>query len=244
MSILDLFRLDGKTALVTGCKRGIGKAIALGLAEAGADIIGVSATLEAGGSDVERQVPRPDRRFNGYACDLSDRPALYAFIARAKRIPRIDILINNAGTILANPPPNILTSIGTRSWKPISTPSSSSRGNSARGCIARGSGKIIFIASLLPSRAASRVPGYAASKGAIGQLTKALANEWARHGCERQRHRTRLHRDRRPRPCATIPNATRPSWPASRPAGGDAPRIQRRGRLSGLRRRRLCRGQS
>ena len=70
--------LDGKTALVTGCKRGIGKAIALALAEAGADIVGVSATLGADGGDVGRDVAVLGRGFRGYACDFADREALYA----------------------------------------------------------------------------------------------------------------------------------------------------------------------
>ena len=97
--ILENFKLDGKVALVTGCKRGIGKAMAL--AEAGADIIGVSATLEREGSSVEKEVQATGRSFKAYACDFSDRKALYAFIEKVKAdYPTIDILVNNAGTIL------------------------------------------------------------------------------------------------------------------------------------------------
>ena len=104
MSILDQFRLDGKTALVTGCRRGIGKAMATALAEAGSDIIGVSQSLEASGSDVERAVISRGRRFSGYVCDLSDRAAVYDFIARIRAdFQVIDILVNNAGTILRKP---------------------------------------------------------------------------------------------------------------------------------------------
>jgi len=73
MSILDDFKLTGKKALVTGCKRGIGRAMALALAEAGADIIGVSATLEPSGSEVEKQVVALGRKFFAYACDFNDR---------------------------------------------------------------------------------------------------------------------------------------------------------------------------
>src|SRR4051812_9258610 len=102
--ILDQFRIVGKTALVTGAKRGIGKAIAIALAEAGADVIGVSASLEPGGSDVERGVTGLGRKFRGYACDFGDRQSLYAFIEQVKREhPRIDILVNNAGTIMRKP---------------------------------------------------------------------------------------------------------------------------------------------
>ena len=72
MSILNLFKLEGKTALVTGCKRGIGKAMALALAEAGADIIGVSATLEAD-SDVEKEVKALGKNFHAYQCDFKNR---------------------------------------------------------------------------------------------------------------------------------------------------------------------------
>ena len=84
MGILDQFKLDGKTALVTGCKKGIGKAMAIALAEAGADIIGVSATLETQGSAVEKDVTTTGRNFKGYACDFSDRTALYGFINTVK----------------------------------------------------------------------------------------------------------------------------------------------------------------
>ena len=73
MSILDSFSLKGKIALVTGCKRGIGKGMAIALAEAGADIIGVSASLESSGSDVEKEVIARGRKFSAYQCDFSDR---------------------------------------------------------------------------------------------------------------------------------------------------------------------------
>ena len=75
MSVLNSFSLEGKTALVTGCKRGIGKAMAIGLAEAGANIIGVSASLETSGSAVEQEVKALGKTFKGYACDFSDRKA-------------------------------------------------------------------------------------------------------------------------------------------------------------------------
>ncbi len=104
MSVLDLFRLDGKTALVTGCKRGIGKAMAIALAEAGAEIVGVSKTLEASGSAVGAEVAQLGRKFHGYPCDFGSRKAVRAFLEKVKAdFPVIDILVNNAGTILRKP---------------------------------------------------------------------------------------------------------------------------------------------
>ncbi len=101
--ILDLFSLQGKTALVTGAKRGIGKAMAIALAEAGADIIGVSATLEPG-SEVETAVTALGRKFYPFPVDFTDRSALYTFLETVRdECPPIDILVNNAGNIRRKP---------------------------------------------------------------------------------------------------------------------------------------------
>src|SRR5688572_23547433 len=95
------FNLTGKTALVTGCSKGIGKSMAIGLAEAGADILGVSASLALSGSDIEKQVLALGRKFKAYAADLSDRKELHAFIKKVNEENSvIDILVNNAGTIM------------------------------------------------------------------------------------------------------------------------------------------------
>src|SRR5689334_2820914 len=103
MKASDLFDLTGKTALVTGCSRGIGQAMAIGLAEAGADIIGVSNSLKPG-SETEQKVLGQGRQFTAFESDLSDRSALYDFIKEVKQQHDvIDILINNAGTILRKP---------------------------------------------------------------------------------------------------------------------------------------------
>src|SRR5688572_26720412 len=103
MRVPDLFNLSGKTALVTGCSRGIGQAMAVGLAEAGADVIGVSYSLKPG-SETEKEVRAKGRKFWGYAANLGERDALYKFISKVKEEhSRIDILINNAGTILRKP---------------------------------------------------------------------------------------------------------------------------------------------
>lgn len=181
--MLEQFNLVGKVALVTGCKRGIGKGIALGLAEAGADIIGVSASLELKGSDVEKEVNELGRNFKGYQCDFSDREALYSFIKEVKAdFPKIDILINNAGTILRAP----ATEHGDEIWDKVIDVNLNSQFILSREIgkemVERGTGKIIFTASLLTFQGGVTVPGYAASKGAIGQLVMALSNEWAGQG--------------------------------------------------------------
>ena len=185
MNVLDQFRLNGKTALVTGCRRGIGKAMALALAEAGADIVGVSASMETKGSAVEREVMARGRSFRGYACDLGDRKALYAFLEQLRRdAPPIDILVNNAGTILRKPAAEHPDDY----WDRILEVNLNSQfvlsREIGREMVKRRSGKIIFTASLLTFQGGITVPGYAAAKGGIGQLTKALANEWAGAGVQ------------------------------------------------------------
>lgn len=178
-----MFSLVGKTALVTGCNKGIGKGIAIGLAEAGADIIGVSASIELSGSQIEQEVTALGRNFKAYQADFSNRDSLKAFIGKVKNdFPIIDILINNAGTIMRAP----AAEHSDEYWDRVITINLDSQFILAReigrDMIARGSGKIIFTASLLTFQGGINVPGYAASKGAIGSLVKALANEWAGKG--------------------------------------------------------------
>jgi 2-deoxy-D-gluconate 3-dehydrogenase len=183
VGILDQFRLDDKIALVTGCRRGIGRAFAQALAEAGADIIGVSASLEASGSEVEKDVMALGHQFKGYACDFSNRKALYAFISQVKQdFPQVDILVNNAGTILRKP----AAEHPDEYWDKVVEVNLSAQFVLARefgkDMLSRGKGKIIFTASMLTFQGGITVPSYAASKGGIGQLTMALANEWASKG--------------------------------------------------------------
>ena len=183
MSILKSFDLTGKLALVTGASRGIGRGIAEALAGAGADILGVSASLSSSGSEVETSVKKIGRDFKGYKADFSKRDELLNFVENLnnqKIVP--DILINNAGTIRRNAAENHPTEW----WDEVIEVNLSSQfllsKEIGREMINRGSGKIIFIASLLTFQGGITVPGYAASKGGIGQLTKALANEWASKG--------------------------------------------------------------
>ncbi|NCT75228.1 MAG: 2-deoxy-D-gluconate 3-dehydrogenase [Sphingobacteriales bacterium 46-32] len=183
MGILQQFDLTGKQALVTGCNRGIGKAMAIGLAEAGADIIGVSASLESSGSEIEKAVQVLGRKFTPYQADFSDRDSLYAFIEKVKKAhSRIDILVNNAGTIKRAP----AAEHPDADWDQVlsinlDTPFILAREIGKR-MLEQGGGKIIFTCSLLSFQGGINVPGYAASKGAIASLVKALANEWAGKG--------------------------------------------------------------
>jgi 2-deoxy-D-gluconate 3-dehydrogenase len=163
----------------------MGRAAAVALAEAGADIIGVSASLEPAGSAVEQDVVALGRDFKGYTCDFADRAALYAFIRQVKSdFPRIDILVNNAGTILRKP----AVEHPDEYWDQVIDVNLTAQfilsREIGRDMVQRGRGKIVFMASLLTFQGGITVPGYAASKGGIGQLTMALANEWAAHGVQ------------------------------------------------------------
>ena len=177
------FNLSGKIALVTGCNKGIGKAMAIGLAEAGANIIGVSGSLELAGSDIEKKVTALGRSFKAYAADLANREALHLFIQKLKaENPVIDILINNAGMILRNP----AAEHSDEYWDKVLSLNLDAPFILAREIgktmIERGAGKIIFTCSLLSFQGGINVPGYAASKGALSSLIKALSNEWASKG--------------------------------------------------------------
>lgn len=181
--ILDKFKLDGKTAIVTGCKRGIGKAMAIALAEAGADIIGVSASLELENSEIEKEVKATGRNFYAYQSDFSDRKSLYNFIEDVKsRFDKIDILINNAGTIMRNP----IVEHSDEYWDKVIEVNLSAQfiltREIGKRMIENGYGKIVFVASLLSFQGGITVPGYAASKGGVKQLAQAFSNEWASKG--------------------------------------------------------------
>ncbi|KQY06778.1 2-deoxy-D-gluconate 3-dehydrogenase [Mycobacterium sp. Root135] len=175
------FDLSGRTAVVTGAKRGIGLAIAEALANAGADIIGVSATLELDGSVVQSRVEAAGREFTAYQVDFADRDAVVELGAQlAER--RVDVLVNNAGTIERTPAAEHPLEM----WDRVLSVNLDSQfvltQAVGRSMIARGYGKVIFTASLLSFQGGVNVPGYVASKSAIAGLTKALANEWTSLG--------------------------------------------------------------
>jgi 2-deoxy-D-gluconate 3-dehydrogenase len=177
------FRLDHKLALVTGCSRGIGMAIAIELANAGADIIGVSNSMPKQGSEVGKAVEAAGRKFYPYAVDFSNRTALHAFIEKVKfEHPRIDILINNAGSIMRAP----AAEHSDEYWDTIMEINLNAQfvltRELGKRMVAEKSGKIVFTCSLLSFQGGINVPGYAASKGAITSLLKAFANEWAAQG--------------------------------------------------------------
>lgn len=182
---MQSFDLTGKLALVTGCNKGIGKGMALGLAEAGADIIGVSGSIEPEGSEIEKEVRALGRKFNAYQADLSNRDSIYQFLKTIQSIhPIPDILVNNAGTIMRKP----AAEHPDEYWDKVMSinldaPFILSR-EIGKQMLTRGTGKIIFTCSLLSFQGGINVPGYAASKGALSSLIKALANEWAGKGIQ------------------------------------------------------------
>ena len=179
--ILDKFKLDGKTAIVTGSNQGIGQAYAKALAEAGADIIGVS--YQSDFTETEKLITATGRKFKSYISDFSDRDSLYQFIKSVKNdFNKIDILVNNAGMILRKP----ISEHPDEYWDKVIDVNLSAQfiltREIGKEMAERGYGKIVFIASLLSFQGGITVPGYAASKGGIKQLTMAFANEWASKG--------------------------------------------------------------
>ncbi|HMK04206.1 MAG TPA: SDR family oxidoreductase [Ferruginibacter sp.] len=183
MNISDLFDLAGKTALVTGCNKGIGRSMAVALAQAGAHIIGVSANMPLSGSEIENEVIAAGKSFKAYQCDFSERTSLKEFIQKVlTENKKIDILVNNAGMILRAP----VAEHSDEYWDKVMSVNLDAQfiltREIGKRMIEQGSGKIIFTASLLSFQGGVNVPGYAASKGAIASLIKAFANEWAPKG--------------------------------------------------------------
>lgn len=177
----DSFRLDGLSALVTGASTGIGAAIAEGLAQAGANVAchGNSQSPK----ETCLRVEAAGRKALRLSADLSSKDAPRALIEETLRgFGRLDLLINNAGTIRRAP----AAEMDDVDWSLVIDVNLSSVFRmcqlAGRHMLERGQGKIVNIASLLSFQGGITVPAYAASKGGVAQLTKALANEWAARG--------------------------------------------------------------
>jgi 2-deoxy-D-gluconate 3-dehydrogenase len=182
VSVLDRFRLDGRVALVTGASRGLGAAIAKALAEAGADVA-MHASREAPHAAAAALATACGVRTVPVTADLSTPETADRLIAdAAAALGPIDILVNNAGIIRRAPADEHADA----DWEEVIAVNLTSTFRlcraAGRSMLARGRGKIINVASLLSFQGGVRVPAYAAAKGAVAQLTKALANEWAARG--------------------------------------------------------------
>ena len=177
---MRMFDLTGKLAVVTGCRRGIGLAMAEALAGAGADIVGVSQHLEPETSDVQHRVEVAGRSFAGHRVDFADRVAVQQFAADLDAGSRpVDILVNNAGTIARS----AAVDHDDRAWDTVlevnlTAPFVLTR-ELGKGMVERGSGKVIFTASLLSFQGGIMVPSYTAAKSGIAGLVRAFSNEWA-----------------------------------------------------------------
>lgn len=174
------FDLTGTTAVVTGARRGIGFAMAEGLAMAGADIVAASASQEADGGAIGARVHELGRAFEGHAVDFADRDAVLGFGAAMR--DRAGILVNNAGTIRRAPAAehplewwDEVLDVNLRNQFVLTQAIGA-------GMLERGSGRVIFTASLLSFQGGINVPGYTAAKSGIGGLVKALSNEWSARG--------------------------------------------------------------
>jgi 2-dehydro-3-deoxy-D-gluconate 5-dehydrogenase len=182
MSVLDLFRLDGKVALVTGAGRGLGQAMALALAEAGADVAGL---YHSNYVETRAQVEALGRRFLPLQCDLGRATVadLREAVGRVVReLGRLDILVNNAGTTRRAPALefqeedwDLVLQVNLKAVFFLSQAA-------ARVMVEQGGGKIVNIASMLSFQGGILIPPYTASKSGVAGLTRALANEWAAKG--------------------------------------------------------------
>ena len=178
----DAFRLDGHVALVTGASRGLGAAIARALGSAGADIV-LHASRREPREAADAIAATSGVKTACVVADLADPSSSDRLLdAAAAAFGRVDILVNNAGVIRRSD----AVDYSDEDWNTVIEVNLSSvfrlTRSAGRGMIERGSGKIINIASLLSFQGGIRVPAYAAAKGAVAQLTRALANEWAGRG--------------------------------------------------------------
>ena len=180
--ILDAFKLEGKVALVTGAGQGLGQGMSLALAEAGADIAG----LDRGAShETGKAVQALGRRYHEIICDLKTASAedLNKIVAEiVAKLGRLDILVNNAGIIRRTP----ALEFSETDWDDVMQINLRAAfflcQAAARAMVPNGQGKIINIASMLSFQGGILVPSYTAAKSGIAGITRALANEWAKHG--------------------------------------------------------------
>ena len=176
------FSLEGKTALVTGARTGIGQAIAAGLAGAGADLVLLGHRDNM--AETEKLVAEAGRSCSTVLVDLSKPNELDEPIEEVLTEHRVDILVNNAGTIARSP----ATEFPREKWESVMNTNLNSlfflTQYVARPMLDRGEGKVINIASLLSFQGGINVPAYAASKHGVAGLTKAFANEWAPRGVQ------------------------------------------------------------
>ncbi|WLS79102.1 2-dehydro-3-deoxy-D-gluconate 5-dehydrogenase KduD [Erwinia pyri] len=179
--ILNHFSLHGKVAIVTGCNTGLGKSMAVGLAQAGCDIVAINRSEP---TETANEVIALGRRFLSLKADLGQQESLPSLVAQAvSEMGQIDILVNNAGIIRRNE----ALEFSEQEWDDVMNVNIKTlfflSQLVAQQFIKQGrGGKIINIASLLSFQGGIRVPSYTASKSAVMGLTRELANEWARHG--------------------------------------------------------------
>ncbi len=180
MTSTDMFRLTDRIAVVTGAGRGLGRAMAVALAEAGADVVAVG---RRPASDLAAEIERLGRRCVVLRADLEDPSKVETVIPRAlQALGRVDILVNNAGLIVRKP----AVEVTAEDWHRVIQVNLHAVfrlcQDAARDMLPRRRGKIINVGSLMSFEGGILISPYTASKGAVGQLTKALANEWAPHG--------------------------------------------------------------
>jgi 2-deoxy-D-gluconate 3-dehydrogenase len=180
MSFMKLFDLSGKVAIVTGSSTGLGQGMSLGLAEAGADLVLVDIVDS---KETAEKVKALGRKVITIIADLSQKKAITDVAEKTVAdFGKIDILVNNAGIIRRTP----AIDFSEKDWDDVMALNSKTvfflSQAVARDMMKRKSGKIINVASLLSFSGGITVPSYSASKGAVSQITKALANEWAQYG--------------------------------------------------------------
>ncbi len=182
--ILDSFRLDGRLVIVTGSERGLGQGYAIALAQAGADVLGV--TYPASAPETAAAVQAAGRRYLHFQADLRSLDALPGIVEAAlSEFGRIDVLVNNAGIILRND----ALEFTEREWDEVMDINLkavfflSQAAAKAMAAAGRG-GKIINVASMLSFQGGIRVPSYTASKSGVRGLTMLMANEWAKYNIQ------------------------------------------------------------